>query len=150
MSTLQRSRPVTLGPPRRPLVRELVSFGLVGTLGTVITVGGANLMRGWLWTNPVTTTLVPTVLATLVSYLANRFWTFRHRDSNGSGREVAVFFGLNGIGMVIQVLSSGFTYYTLGLDGTVAYNAGLLGGIGLASAFRYWSYKKWVFTPAAF
>lgn len=149
---MQRSRPdktVSSAPPYRTFLRELLSFGFVGTVGTVITICGANVMRSQLGGSPVTSVVVPTVVSTLISYLANRYWTFRHRDSDGSGREVVIFFGLNAIGMTIQVLCTGFTYYTLGLHGGIAYNLGLLAGVGFGSAFRYWSYKKWVFTPAA-
>jgi putative flippase GtrA len=155
VSTLQRSRPRPLalgGPaaarPARQVWREMLGFPLVGTVGTIITIGGANLLRGWLGGGPMTTTVLPTMIATQVSYLAHRHWTFRHRDSDGSGREVIVFFGLNAVGMLIQMLCSGFTYYTLGLRGTLAYNLALLAGLGAASVFRYWSYKKWVFTLA--
>jgi putative flippase GtrA len=93
--------------------------------------------------------VIPTIASTLSSYILNRHWTFRHRDSEGTGREVMVFFGLNGVGMAIQALCTAFTFYTLGLEGGVAYNGGLLVGLALASAFRYWSYRKWVFTPVA-
>ncbi len=149
---MQRSRPVrtvSSAPAYRTFLRELLTFGFVGFVGTLIMIFGANLMRAWLGGSPVTSVVVPTVVSTLTSYLANRFWTFRHRDSDGSGREVVVFFALNGVGLLIQVLCTGFTYYTLGLHGGVAYNLGLLAGVGLGAAFRYWSYKKWVFTPAA-
>lgn len=140
---------VSSAPAYRTFLRELLSFGFVGCVGTLIMIFGANLMRAWLGGSPVTSVVVPTVVSTLTSYLLNRHWTFRHRDSDGSGREVAIFFTLNGVGLLIQVLCTGFTYYTLGLHGGVSYNLGLLAGIGLGSVFRYWSYKKWVFTPAA-
>ncbi|GLW62863.1 hypothetical protein Arub01_11070 [Actinomadura rubrobrunea] len=149
---MQRSRPVDAASadvPHRPFVRELLSFGFVGCVGTVIMIGGANVLRHLLGGGPIVSVVLPTVASTLVSYLANRHWTFRHRDSTGSGREVAIFFGLNGVGLLIQTACTGFTYYTLGLHSGVAYNAGLLAGLALASAFRYWSYRKWVFTPAA-
>ncbi|SNR71794.1 GtrA family protein [Actinomadura mexicana] len=148
---MQRSRPaetVTSATALWTFLRELLSFGFVGCVGTLIMFFGANLMRAWLGGSPVTSVVVPTVVSTLSSYLLNRFWTFRHRDSDGSGREVAIFFALNGVGLLIQVLCTGFTYYTLGLHGGIAYNLGLLAGVGLGSVFRYWSYKKWVFTPA--
>ncbi|MEU5878563.1 GtrA family protein [Spirillospora sp. NPDC047279] len=135
--------------PHRTFLRELLSFGFVGFVGTVITIGGANLLRHWLGGSPVTSVVVPTMASTLFSYLANRHWTFRERDSDGSGREVVIFFALNGIGMSIQVLVTGFTFYTLGLTGGLSYNIALLIGLGLGSAFRYWSYRKWVFTPTA-
>ncbi|MFC0039118.1 GtrA family protein [Actinomadura rayongensis] len=151
MSTLQRSRPVktvkTLSD-YRTFARELLTFGFVGFLGTVITIGGANVLRHVLGGGPLTSVIVPTVVSTITSYLLNRHWTFRHRDSDGTGREFALFFGLNGVGMVIQVLCTGFTYYVLNLHGSVSYNAALVGGMALGSWFRYWSYRKWIFTPA--
>lgn len=152
MTTLDRVRPgpVGLSAPRAPhFLRELLTFGFVGTIGTIITIGGANLLRLWTGDSPVTTTLIPTAVATLVSYVANRHWTFRHRDSAGSGLEVAVFFGLNTVGALIQASCIAVAHYTLGLHDTLSYNVALLIGLGLGAAFRYWSYKKWVFTPAA-
>jgi putative flippase GtrA len=149
VGTIQRSRPVESVPAARthcPFLRELLNFGFVGFVGTMITIGGANLMRHLHAGGPLTSVVVPTMVSTLVSYLANRYWTFPHRDSTGSGREVALYFGLNGIGNALQVACTGFTYYTLGLHGGVAYNAALLTGLVLAAAFRYWSYRKWVFT----
>lgn len=151
MSTIQRSRPpesVATVRPGRAFLRELLTFGFVGCVGTLIMVLGANLMRAWLGGSPITSVVVPGIVSTLTSYLANRFWTFRHRDSDGSGREVAVFFTLNGIGILIQVACTGFTHYTLGLQSGIAYNAALLAGVGLGAAWRYWSYKRWVFTLA--
>ncbi|TDC63983.1 GtrA family protein [Actinomadura sp. GC306] len=148
---MQRTRPVgtvEAAPQYRRFLSELLSFGCVGVVGTLIMFVGANVMRAWLGGSPVTSVVIPTVLSTLTSYLLNRHWVFRHRDSDGSGREVAIFFGLNGVGLLIQVVCTGFTYYTLGLHGGVAYNASLVAGVALGAAFRYWSYKKWVFTPA--
>ncbi|MFD0856744.1 GtrA family protein, partial [Actinomadura adrarensis] len=128
-------------------VRELATFGCVGLIGTVITIAGANLMRHWLGSGPIISVVVPTLVSTVTSYVLNRHWTFRHRSGEGYGRGFVIFFGLNGVGTGIQALCTGLTFYTLGLTSGVAYNAGLLVGLGLASAWRYWSYKKWVFTP---
>ncbi|WP_019633898.1 GtrA family protein [Actinomadura atramentaria] len=151
MSTLQRSRPaktVKTARDYRTFVRELVIFNCVGAVGTIISIGGANLLRHVLGGGPLISVIIPNVLSTLSSYLLNRHWTFRHRDSDGTGREMALFFGLNGIGLAIQVMCTGFTYYVLHLHSGIAYNAGLVSGLLLAAAFRYWSYKKWIFIPA--
>ena len=151
VNTMQRARPgktVAPVPTYRAFLSELLSFGFVGVVGSLIMIFGANLMRAALGGSPVTSVAVPTVVSTIASYLLNRYWVFRHRDSDDSGREVAIFFALNGVGLLIQVLCTGFTYSTLGLHGGIAYNGGLLAGVAFGAAFRYWSYKKWVFTPA--
>ncbi len=97
---------------------------------------------------PLTSNGVATIIATTFSYLANRYWTFRHRDRTGLGREYVLFFALNGVGLVITELFIGFSHYVLGLDGAVFYNIALIIGTGVATLFRFWSYKKWVFLPA--
>jgi hypothetical protein len=52
--------------------------------------------------------------------------------------------------MVIQLTFNAFTYYVLGLDGKLAYNIALILGIGTATLFRFWSYRKFVWAaPAA-
>jgi hypothetical protein len=55
-----------------------------------------------------------------------------------------VFFLLNGIGLGIQLVCIGFTYYLLDMHGKLAYNVALLFGIGLGTLFRFWSYRRWV------
>ncbi|XRQ05732.1 GtrA family protein [Actinomadura welshii] len=131
------------------LVRELAKFGSVGALAFVITVVIGNGLHSGMDVGPLTSNAVATVIATTFSYLANRYWTFRHRDRTGLGREYVLFFALNGVGLVITELFIGFTHYVLGLSGPISYNAALVVGTGVASLFRFWSYKKWVFLPAS-
>lgn len=140
----------TVREPRyRRLFRELVSFGLVGTVGTTITFVGANVGRQWMSDSPLTTVVVPMMIATMVSYLLNRAWTFRDSDSDGSRSEVLLFFGLNGVGVVIQMLCMGVRSYSLHLTGAFSYNVALVIGTALGAAFRYWSYKRWIFLPVS-
>jgi putative flippase GtrA len=147
VSVVDQAGSVPAVSPYRSFIREMVTFGLVGTLGTVITFVGANLMRTWFWDSPMIGVVLPTMTATLVSYLLNRHWTFKNTDSDGSRREMAVFFALNGVGMVIQTLCMGFRSYSLHLDGAVSYNVAMVVGTLLGAVFRYWSYRKWVFIP---
>lgn len=60
------------------------------------------------------------------------------------GRETVLFFGLNGLGLGIQLACLGFTNYALGLTDKFASNVALLVGICLGTLFRFWSYRKWV------
>jgi hypothetical protein len=96
----------------------------------------------------VAATAIAAVTATAVTFTGSRYWTFRHRERSGAGRETAMFFVLNAVGIGITEACVGLTY-PLGLarDG-LASNVALNGGIALATLFRYWSYKKWVW-PAA-
>jgi putative flippase GtrA len=130
------------------LVHELAKFGSVGAVAFTITIATANVLHGVLGMGPLTSNGIATMVATTFSYFANRYWTFRHRDSSGLGREYAIFFLLNGIGLVITELFIGFTHYVLDQRSLIAFNIAQIIGTGVATLFRYWSYKKWVFLPA--
>jgi putative flippase GtrA len=130
----------------RQLIHEGAKFGVVGIIGVVITDGGTNLLRssfhmGWLTAN-----VIATIVATAFAYVASRYWTFRHRERTSVRREGALFFLLNGIGLVIQLACLGFTTHLLGYTGKVPANVAILVGIVLATIFRFWSYRKWVWT----
>jgi putative flippase GtrA len=127
------------------LRRELAKFGSVGAIAFVITFGIFNLLHVSAGVGPISANVIATVVATTFAYFANRHWTFRHRDRTGVGREYVLFFVLNGVGLVITSLFVGFTTYVLGLEGVVPSNASLIIGTGVATLFRFWSYKKWVF-----
>jgi putative flippase GtrA len=129
------------------LVRELAKFGSVGAIAFVITMAVSNALHSGVGMGPLTSNGIATVIATTFAYVANRYWTFRHRDRTGLGREYVLFFALNGVGLVITQLVIGFTVYVLGLTGPLPFNAALIVGTGVATLFRFWSYKKWVFLP---
>jgi putative flippase GtrA len=129
------------------LIHELAKFGSVGAIAFVITAGTANLLHGGFGVGPLTSNGVATIIATTFAYFANRHWTFRHRDRSGLGREYVLFFVLNGIGLVITEMFIGFTHYVLDQRSLIAFNIAQIVGTGVATLFRYWSYKRWVFLP---
>lgn len=130
------------------LIHELSKFGVVGGIAFVIDTGGFNLLQYGLHWGPLTSKVVATVVAATFSYLGNRYWTFRHREQSGFGREYFLFFLLNGIALLFGLLCISFTSYTLGLTDPLSTNIANLVGIGLGTLFRFWSYKKWVFLAA--
>jgi putative flippase GtrA len=130
----------------RHLIHEVAKFGVIGIIGFVITDGGTNVLRGplngWLKAN-----IVATIAATAFAYLGSRYWTFRHRQRTKTmGRESVLFFVLNGIGLTIQLACLGFTNYALGLTDKLSANIALLFGIVLGTLFRFWSYRRFVWT----
>ncbi|MEO3808746.1 GtrA family protein [Sphaerisporangium sp. B11E5] len=129
------------------LFRELAKFGTVGAVAFVIDFAGTNVMRYGVHLGPLTSKVFATVIAATFAYLANRFWTWRHREQSGLAREYFLFFVLNGIGLLISLLIIGFVEYTLGWRDPLSYNASMIVGTALGTLFRFWSYKKWVFLP---
>src|SRR5262249_61963808 len=92
---------------------------------------------------PVTSATIATVVAAVVSYLGNRYWSFRARQRTGVAREVVFFTVLNGIGLVIQDAAVAFNYYLLHLGHSkAAAFIALNSGIALAPLFRFWSYPR--------
>lgn len=130
------------------IIHELFKFGAVGVASTIVTFGVSNLLWHAFGAGALTGSVIATVVATIVAFAGNRYWTFRHRNRTGLAREYFLFFVLNGIGLLIQLLCLGFTVYTLKLDGLWARNiSNNVIGLGLGTLFRYWSYKKFVFLP---
>ena len=123
---------------------EFAKFGVVGTIAFVTTDAGSNLLAFQAGLGPLTSNAIATLAGMSIAFVGNRYWTFRRRQRTGVGREGVLFFVLNGLALLIQLGCIGFSTYLLGLTSQVAYNVALLLGIGLATLFRFWSYRKWV------
>jgi putative flippase GtrA len=133
----------------RHLVPELLKFCVVGGLGAVIDLGGAAVLHGKFHVEGLEAKAISTIIATGLTYLGSRFWTFKHRENQALGREVAIFVVLNVIGLVIAEAVIAIVTYGLGLHSQLEYNAASVVGTGLATIFRYFAYRQWVFTAPA-
>jgi len=125
----------------RHLIHEGSKFLVIGAVGTVITFGVANAL------NPIgryKAITIATILATVFTFLGNRYWTFKHREGQGTTRDSIVFFVLNGIGLLIYYGCIGLTDLAGQGKSKVWYNVALVVGTGLGTLFRFWSYRKWV------
>jgi putative flippase GtrA len=128
------------------LVRELMKFGVVGVVALAVDIGIFNLLLHTT-DKPLTSKTVSTVVATTVSYLGNRHWTFRRRHRSGVRREYTLFFLLNGVGLLIALACLATSHYLLGFTSRLADNiAANVVGLALATTFRFWSYRRFVFT----
>ena len=127
------------------LIRELLKFGIVGGVAFIVDVGLFNLVLH-LTDKPLTSKTVSTIAATTVAYVGNRYWTFRKRSRSAVRREYALFFVLNGVGLAIALACLFVSHYWLGFTSTLADNIAANGiGLALGTAFRFWSYRRWVF-----
>jgi putative flippase GtrA len=125
----------------RHLIHEGSKFLVIGAVGTVITFGVANALHDIGKYKAIT---IATILATAFTYLGNRYWSFRHRQGQGTVRDSVVFFVLNGIGLLIYYGCIGLTELAGVGHSKVWYNVALVVGTGLGTLFRFWSYRKWV------
>ncbi len=128
------------------LYRELIKFGIVGAVSFVVDLGGANLLWHTVLQDKVTTAkLISGAAATLVAWIGNRAWTFRHRASRPVAHEVGLFFLVNGIALVISTAALAFSHYILHFQSTLSDNVASIIGIGLGTLFRFWAYRQVVF-----
>jgi putative flippase GtrA len=131
------------------LIPELAKFGVVGLIGSVIDLGGADYLHVHLGVGPMVSKGLSITAATLVTYVGSRFWTFRHRVNQALLREGILFVMLNVVGLAIAEVVIATATYGLDLKSELAYNGASVAGTGLGTIFRYFSYKKWVFLAGA-
>ncbi len=135
----------------RNLAHEVAKFGLIGGIGFVVDVTIFNLLRfagdpGVLEHKPLTAKGISVAVATIVTYLGNRHWTWRDRARTGARREVSLFFLFNAMGMLIAVSCLAFSHYVLDLTSPLADNISAnVVGLVLGMIFRFWSYRTFVF-----
>ena len=129
---------------RRP-VHEFAKFAIVGIAGVFITNAIYDLLCVRRGLGPVQSATIATLVAAVATYLGNRYWSFRSRSRTGVVREVSTFAVLNGVGLLIQDAATATNSYLLGLgDDKLAAFVALNLGIALATLFRFWSYRQFV------
>lgn len=114
------------------LVFNLLAFGVTG--------------RGPLYDLPVVAKTIAILVATVVTYVGNRYWTFGQRNLKPRFSRYVIFIVLNVAAIGIQLGALAFSRYVLGFEGIVADNiSGTLVGQALATVFRYVTYGRFVF-----
>lgn len=135
----------------RLLIHEGAKFIVIGGIGFVVTIGGADLLHFDAGLGKYSAITVATIVATVVTFIGNRYWTFRHRAGKGTSHETVMFFALNVVGLLIQYACIGLVQDVAGLQGRLWYTVANLIGTVIGTLFRFWSYRKWVWhmQPAA-
>ncbi|WP_059079863.1 GtrA family protein [Streptomyces scabiei] len=143
------------GPDPRPhgalrrridlLVREVVKFGAVGGVGLLVNLAVFNLVRHTTELQVVRASVIATVVAIACNYVGFRYFTYRDRDKSGRTKEMSLFLLFSAVGLVIE---NGVLYtatYGFDWDSPLQSNVFKFLGIGVATLFRFWSYRTWVF-----
>ncbi|MBV7700028.1 GtrA family protein [Streptomyces sp. TRM70350] len=129
----------------RRLVDEVAKFGAVGGAGLLVNLGVFNLVRHVTDLQVVRASVIATVVAIVFNYMGFRYFTYRDRDKSGRTKELTLFLLFSAAGLVIE---NGVLYaatYGFGWDSPLQSNIFKFLGIGVATLFRFWSYRTWVF-----
>jgi putative flippase GtrA len=140
---------VRLLPERwQKFIHEALKFGIVGGINTVINYAVFNALALTVFSDgQLKAAVAATVVATITSYLMNRHWTYRDRPRSAMRREYALFFLFNATGLLIELGVLAAAKYGLGMTSLLALNVAKTGGVVLATLFRFWSYRTFVFQP---
>ncbi|MFE3187922.1 GtrA family protein [Nocardia sp. NPDC059240] len=134
---------------------ELLKFLTVGAIAFVTT---TVLFFGLKWTvlhgKPLTANILATLIATVLSYVLNREWAFTDRGGRQGRHEAALFFLVAAVGMVITQLPLAVSSYVFQLrvphvsllvENIADFLSATVIGTLLATAFRWWAMRKFVF-----
>lgn len=103
---------------------------------------GHGIMHG----HPLVAKTISIAIASCLTYLGNRLWTFSDRPAPDTGRSISAFILVNIIATLLQLACLGFSRYVLGLDSPLADNiSGTLIGQIVSTSFRYVTYGRFVF-----
>jgi putative flippase GtrA len=135
--------------------RELVKFALVGAITYVVDITLFTLLKMTvLEPKPVTAKIVAVLVATILSYILNREWSFRTRGGRERHHEATLFFAVCGIGLVLNATPLWISRYMLELqvpqvsllaqEAADFASANVIGTL-VAMAFRWWAFRRYVF-----
>ncbi|MFF4210622.1 GtrA family protein [Streptomyces sp. NPDC001796] len=133
------------------LYREVAKFGLVGLSGFVLNLAVFNLIRSVAHWQTVRASVAATAVAIMGNYIGLRYFAYRDHgqgERSGQKKELGLFLFFSAVGLVIENSVLYVTTYAFGWDSTLANNICKFLGIGIATLFRFWSYRTWVFKTA--
>ncbi|MFD9737905.1 GtrA family protein [Umezawaea sp. NPDC059074] len=138
--------------------RELIRFAVVG--GTTFLVDNGvwyALKLTVLQEKVVTAKAIGILVAVIASYVLSREWSFHTRGGRERHHEAALFFLVSGVSVGLNLLPLYVSRHLFGLqfpavslvtEEVADFVSGSIIGMLIATAFKYWAMKKWVFPEA--
>ncbi|WP_199742723.1 GtrA family protein [Nocardia stercoris] len=134
---------------------ELLKFAIVGAVTWFVDTGTVySLKLTVLQDKPLTARFLGVLLATIVSYILNREWSFNTRGGRQRHHEAALFFTVSALAIVVTLLPQAVALYVFGLrvphvsaptQAVSNFLSGQIVGVLLAMGFRFWALRRFVF-----
>ncbi|WP_184675385.1 GtrA family protein [Saccharothrix violaceirubra] len=142
-----------LPEPLRFLVRkhrELIRFAVVGGTTFVIDNGVWYALKLTILQDKVVTAkFIAVLVAVIASYVLSREWSFHTRGGRERHHEAALFFLVSGLGIGVNLLPLVVSRHVLDLHAEIAdFVSGSVIGMLLATAFKFWAMRRFVFPQA--
>jgi putative flippase GtrA len=130
---------------------EFLRFAVVGSITLVIdTAVFTTLKLTVLAPKPVTAKVIAVLVATVVSYVLNREWSFNTRGGRERHHEAALFFVVSGLSVIpLWVSRYGLHLHTPTVNRATQEVADFISaqiiGTLVGMAFRWWALRRFVF-----
>jgi putative flippase GtrA len=131
------------------LLRELSAFGVVGAACFVLDVTLFQVLYTSVGLGAVTSKVLASAVATTAAFVGHRYWSFSRRVRSGLPREYVLFFGVNGLTLMLSMLMIAAVRYPLGQESALALQVTNVAAIALGTALRFTLYRRWVFLAPA-
>jgi putative flippase GtrA len=135
--------------------RELLKFAAVGGTTWIIDTAVFLVLKSTvLAEKPLTAKVIAVLVATIVSYVLNREWSFRTRGGRERHHEALLFFLISGIGVAVYTAPLAASRYLFDLQVPVVslltqevadFVSGQILGTLVGMAFRWWAFRRFVF-----
>jgi putative flippase GtrA len=126
---------------------EGIKFCIVGGAGAILQFGIQDGLHFEFGMEALTAETIGIAGGIVLTFFGNRYWTYAAKRSHGKEffRETWQFLFWCLLGLGIQLgLQAVFTY-GLGFKSGLSYNVVTALGIGIATVFRFWAYRTFVF-----
>ena len=140
--------------PKKHLAKQVVRFGIVGALNTVVDLAVLNLLIASTGTGRAglmyaVYKTIAFFCAVLNSYLINRTWTFQRVPTKSQMLEGSQFLFISILGALVNVGSSWYvatyTHPSWGISPKLWPSVAALVGTAFSLGFNFIGYKFWVF-----
>ncbi|MGV9679997.1 GtrA family protein [Nocardia sp. NPDC003482] len=135
--------------------QELLKFAVVGAITWFVDTGTVYALKlTVLQDKPLTARALGVLIATIVSYVLNREWSFSARGGRQRHHEAALFFAVSALAIVVTVVPQAVSLYVFDIrvphvsaptQAVANFVSGQILGVLLAMGFRFWALRRFVF-----